>query len=127
MRVSRIASSERTKALTAANAQLQREVIERVQAEEALEHRLAMEDAIAVTSTRFINLRPEDFGSAITKALNTIAGYVRADRSCLVIYQNGLPPLLYVEERGVVSPGATSRSWAERRKQQRRLGVSVPP
>ncbi len=104
--------SERTKALTAANAQLQREVIERVQAEEALEHRLAMEDAIAVTSTRFINLRPEDFGSAITKALNTIAGYVRADRSCLVIYQKGIPPLLYVEERGVVNPSATARSWA---------------
>jgi predicted ATPase/signal transduction histidine kinase/ActR/RegA family two-component response regulator len=105
--------SERTKALTAANSQLQREVIERVQAEEALGHRLAMEDAIAVTSTRFINLRSEDFGAAITKALNTIAGYVRADRSYLVIYQNGLPPLLYVEERGVVSPIATSHSWAD--------------
>jgi predicted ATPase/signal transduction histidine kinase/CheY-like chemotaxis protein len=102
---------ERTKALTAANAQLQREVIERVQAEEALEHRLAMEDAIAITSTRFINLRPEDFGSAITKALNTIAGVVRADRSYLGIFQNGASPLLYLEGRSVVNPGATSHAW----------------
>src|SRR2546430_10234522 len=103
--------SERTQALTAANARLQREVSERVQAEQALEHRLAMEDAIAVTSTRFINLRPEDFDSAITKALQTIAGFVGADCSYLAIYQSGGPPLMYMQEPDTEKPGSPARAW----------------
>src|SRR2546429_93431 len=101
--------SERTQALTAANSRLQREVSERVQAEQALEHRLAMEDAIAVTSTRFINLRPEDFDSAITKALQTIAGFVGADCSYLAIYQSGGPPLMYMQEPDMEKPGSLAR------------------
>jgi len=103
--------SERTKALTDANLRLQREVTERIQAERALEHRLTVEDAIAITSTQFINLRPQDFDSAITQALSTIAGFVRADRSYLGIFRNSATPLLYMEERGVVNPGATSHAW----------------
>src|SRR5204863_325210 len=103
--------SERTQALTAANSRLQREVSERMQAEEALERRLAMEDAIAVTSTRFINLRPEDFDSAITKALQTIAGFVGADCSYLAIYQSGGPPLMYMQERDMEKPGSRARAW----------------
>ncbi|HXI39342.1 MAG TPA: GAF domain-containing protein, partial [Bryobacteraceae bacterium] len=102
--------SERTKALTDANLRLQREVTERIQAEQALEHRLTVEDAIAITSTQFINLRPQDFGSAITQALSTIGGFVRADRSYLGIFRNSATPLLYLEERGV-NPGATSHAW----------------
>src|SRR5204863_356113 len=105
--------SERTQALTAANSRLQREVSERVQAEEALERRLAMEDAIAVTSTRFINLRPEDFDSAITKALQTIAGFVGADCSYLAIYQSGGPPLMYMQERDLEKPGSRARAWLD--------------
>jgi signal transduction histidine kinase/DNA-binding NarL/FixJ family response regulator len=103
--------SERTGALTAVNTRLQREIIERVQAEEALEHRLAMEDATAVISTRFINLRPEDFDSAIANALQTIARFVAADCSYLGIYRCGEPPLLYVQERRGETTGLTDRPW----------------
>jgi predicted ATPase/signal transduction histidine kinase/CheY-like chemotaxis protein len=103
--------SERTQALTAANAQLQREIIERVQAEEALEQRLAMEDAIARTSTRFINLRPQDFDSAIDEALLAIARFIGADRSYLAIFRDDAPALMYAHPRPPQDPAARERSW----------------
>ena len=107
--------SERTRALTAANAQLQREIIERVQAEEALGQRLAMEDAIARISTRFINLRPTDFDSAIDEALLTLARFIGADRSYLAIFQDAAPARIYAH------PPQTSttreRSWMKAARQ----------
>jgi predicted ATPase/signal transduction histidine kinase/CheY-like chemotaxis protein len=91
--------SERTRALTVANAQLQREINERVQAEEALGQRLAMEDAIARISTRFINLRLVDFDSVIDEALLALARFIGADRSCLAIFREDEPALMYAHPR----------------------------
>ncbi|MGH7453539.1 MAG: hypothetical protein ACRENG_19475, partial [bacterium] len=47
---------ERTAELSAANANLKKEIAERQRAEQALHHRLTIEQMIGEISTRFINL-----------------------------------------------------------------------
>jgi len=57
------------------------DITERKKAEEALEHRLLMEELVASVSSRFINVQAEDFYDAINMTLQLLGKFVDVDRS----------------------------------------------
>ncbi len=66
-----------------------RDVSERRRAEKLLQRRLDFENLIAVLSTSFINLSPDEVDSGVDFALRAIAEFTGADRSFVFQYSNG--------------------------------------
>ncbi len=54
--------------------------------EEALRHRVAMEELIAQISTRFINLAPDEIDDAITEAIAGLSRFSGSDRSFVCLF-----------------------------------------
>ena len=72
---------ERTSQLVRANAALQGEVAERERMTEVLQHRLTMEELVAVISADFLALEHGSFDAGIVTALRKIGEYIKVDRS----------------------------------------------
>lgn len=66
-----------------------RDVSERRRAEKLLQRRLDFENLIAVLSTSFINLSPDEVDSGVDFALRAMAEFTGADRSFVFQYSNG--------------------------------------
>lgn len=62
-----------------------REITERIQAEQALKHRVEMEKLIAAISTHFINLGPEQIDEGVSFALQKIGEFAGVDRSYIFL------------------------------------------
>lgn len=77
---------ERTAELSAANANLKKEIAERQRAEQALHHRLTIEQMISEISTRFINLSWQQVDEGINYALQRMGKLVEVDRSYVFLF-----------------------------------------
>ncbi len=60
---------------------ISRNITERIQAEEALRFRLALDNLIATISTSFIYLTPDEIDTGISRALEAVGAFVGVDRS----------------------------------------------
>jgi signal transduction histidine kinase/CheY-like chemotaxis protein len=67
------------------NQSLQEEVVERIQAEKALEHRLQLESLVTSLSNGFINLSPREIDGGIHDALAQLGRFADVDRSFLFL------------------------------------------
>jgi PAS domain S-box-containing protein len=75
--------------LVQANQTLQAEVYERQQAEEALRHRLAMEELVAAISTRFIRVRSDEIEREMCCALRDLGEFAGVDHSHVTLFSKG--------------------------------------
>ncbi|MBE9117591.1 PAS domain-containing protein [Lusitaniella coriacea LEGE 07157] len=93
--------------LEAANQNLEREILERKQAEANLEYQLQFDRAISKISTRFINLKLENITEGINQALQEIAEFIQADTS--YIFQLSDDRATFTMTHEWVAPGQTPR------------------
>ncbi len=66
------------------------DITERKQAEEALQHRIAMEELIAEISTDFVSLPPDEVDAGIQHALQVIGVFANVDRSYIFLFSDDL-------------------------------------
>ena len=65
---------------------MHQDITERKQAEEALQHRIAMEELIADISTDFVSLPPDEVDAGIQQALQAIGAFADVDRSYIFLF-----------------------------------------
>ncbi len=72
-----------------ANHDLEHEVQERARIEQALRHRIEIENLVTTLSTQFIRLGPQDLDPAINEALKAIGTFGQVDRSYVFVFEEG--------------------------------------
>ena len=85
-----------------------RDITERRNAEEAINHRLAMEELVVKISNRFINIDSEQLDNEINRALEVVKNFTDADRGYLCLRSNDGFRIAHVYES--LSSGVGSRA-----------------